>query len=292
MRAPRIPLHPALLGVARSVPAALLTACALSVSAVLLTACTSSGNNQVTSPTVLGMTSTVTPAYDDGEQQIYQVKVPVTLPLRRPTSAEASALKAQDPYPRAPFLLNSDLQIEIRYTVTNLDPTPHNVDLLLDPWNEFVRYVPGLQIDEDDVLPDQSGYDRSILLAPMSRSEGIITSDDMTELAIDLATVEDIQKHPPTDPDADVNGLMNHVFDPQNRSNDGDPLISQYIPKVIAGLTGFDLGLRTVEKANVAVEITIEIVDLNGDRVLPFGSTDSKLGRPGTTITPPGAHPL
>ncbi len=55
-------------------------------------------------------------------------------------------------------------------------------------------------------------------------------------------------------------GLINHVFNVQNRSYN-DVLVKQYIPPVIAGLTGFDLGLRTYEPANVAIEIVIEIVD-------------------------------
>ena len=73
-------------------------------------------------------------------------------------------------------------------------------------------------------------------------------------------------------------------------STDGDPLITRYIPKVIAGLTGFDLGLRTSgEQANVAVEIVVDITDLNGNRVIPTGGSEKPIGEPSRTIEPPAS---
>ena len=52
----------------------------------------------------------------------------------------AQNLPAADPYPRGPWLKESDLHLEIRYTLTNLDDQPHTVLMMIDPWNEFVRY--------------------------------------------------------------------------------------------------------------------------------------------------------
>jgi hypothetical protein len=115
----------------------------------------------------------------------------------------------------------------------------------------------------------------------------------MTELAVDLATVENILKNPPQDPNADVAGIINRAFDVQNRSNQFDPIVSPYIPQVIAGLTGFDLGLRTEEEGTIAVEITIDITDLNGERVIPSGDTSTeKIAVPAHVISPPGARLL
>ena len=284
-------------------PSALSLGLALAAGAVIIAGCNATSDDQVTPPAVLGMTATVMPAYNDGEEQIYQVKTPVSLPYRRPTAAELAALGPQDPYPHYPFLQKSDSLVEIRYTISNLDTMPHNVTLMLDPWNEFVRWVPGLVVGEDDSIPDESGYSKVVQVPAMSRLQGTITSDDVDELATDLATVEFIQAHPPTassgddDDDDDttgsnLDGLDNHVFDPQNRSNENDPLLVGLIPAVVPGIVGFDLGLRTSEQAQLAVEITVEIQDLNGNRVLPYGSADPPIGEPTTVITPPGSRPL
>jgi hypothetical protein len=271
--------------------ALLLTSCA-GVAAVL-PACANNDANQVMSPIVLGMTSTIAPFYSDGEIDLYQVQTPVALPVRRATDDELKFLGKAEPYPRAPFLLASDTRVEIRFTLSNLDDTNHNVELLLDPWNEFVRYRPGVQVVNDEVtLPNVSGYDRLIVVPAKSRVLGTITTDDTNELAVDLATAEAILANPPSDANGGVKvgQMINHVFDFQNRSTDGDPLITRYIPKVIAGLTGFDLGIRTTrEQANVAVEIVVDITDLNGNRVIPTGGGEKPIGEPSRTIEPPAS---
>ena len=225
------------------------------VCAALAAGCNATSDDQVTSPTVLGMTASLAPAYNDGEEMIFQVKTPVALPYRKPTAAETAALGPEDPYPHFPFLQKSDSRVNIRYTLSNLDTTPHVVTLMLDPWNEFVRWVPGLVLGDDDSIPDESGYSKVVSVAAMSRLEGTITSDDVDELATDLATVENIQAHPPASAagddddddttDANLDGLYNHVFDPQNRSNEDDPLLTGLIPTVVPGIVGFAHGQRT-----------------------------------------------
>jgi hypothetical protein len=256
-------------------------------------ACANNDANQVTQPVVLGMTASLAPIYDDGEMQMYQVQVPVRLPIRNPAPAETDKLPDAQPYPRGPFLKASDVRLEVRYTLTNLDDAAHNVLLMLDPWNEFVRYNPGIVVSEEMTLPNRSGIERRVRLQGKTRIVGTLTPDDMTELAIDLATAENILKNPPQDPNADVAGIMNRAFDAQNRSNQYDPIVSPFIPQVIAGLTGFDLGLRTEEQGTVAVEITIDVTDLNGNRVIPSDDTTTeKIAVPDHVISPPGARLL
>ena len=87
----------------------------------------------------------------------------------------------------------------------------------------------------------------------------------------------------------DPTTVANNIFNPQNRSNGGDPLYTPWIPSVVAGLTGFDLGLRTYEQANVAVEILVNVDDLSGDRFVVVSNTSDQLGPPTTTLKPPGA---
>jgi hypothetical protein len=102
---------------------------------------------------------------------------------------------------------------------------------------------------------------------------------------------------PPDDPNAtnnpggfDPTVYANNIMNPQNRSNGGDVLYTPWVPSEIAGLTGFDLGIRTTEAANVAVEITMQIQDLQGNRFVASDSTDPQLGRPPMTLKPPGAR--
>jgi len=163
---------------------------------------------------------------------------------------------------------------------------------MVDPWNEFVRYKPGVTIGDEVTLPNQSGIERRVRIPPHARILGTLTPDDMTELAIDLATAQNLLKHPPTDPNANVVGLINRAFNPQNRSTVFDPLVSPFIPQAVDGLTGFDLGLRTEEQATLAVEITVDVTDLAGNRAIPSGQAGTQYPIPGRVLSPPGAHLL
>jgi hypothetical protein len=262
---------------------------------VLPVACSSGSADQVTPTVPVGMASSIAPYYDDGNLTIYQAARPVTLPVRKPTSAESKALgpaPSGTPYPHAPFLTVQDESIEVHYTVSNLDSMQHTVWILIDPWNEFVRYVPGVTVVDADVTVPNLGYDISFPVPGLSRLEGTITSDDMQEIARKLAAAENVVSESTAinaaataNGSPDVTDLVNHIFNPQNRSNTNDPLYTPYIPSVVAGVTGFDLGIRTFEPANVAVEITMDIVDLNGNRFYsPDDTTDKPLGMPTATL--------
>jgi hypothetical protein len=257
---------------------------------ILIAGCGSKGEHQAYDPVALGMAS-ATPFYDDGETQIYQVKRAVSLPVLAPTPAEMAGLAtAVPPYPRTPWITKSDVRVQVSWTVSNLDAGAHNVEILVDPWNEFARYVPGFNVGAEKTQPDLSGIDLLIRVDGLSRKSGIFTFDDMDELATDLATVENIiARNPPpamgtmpaTPPDPNagaVNGLINHTFEIHNRSSDNDRLVGSYVPPTVAGLVGFDLGLRAYEVGKVAIEILVEIVDGSGNRV----NTDGLLKTDGT----------
>jgi hypothetical protein len=249
-----------------------------------------SQDEQVLTPVVLGMTSQVPATYRDTEVSIYLVSMPVQLPMRRWTDDEAQGFGRSPPLPRTPFLTVDDVRIEARFTLTNLDDKRQSVELLLDPWNEFVRYRPGLQIVDEAALPNFSGFQKSFVLDPKQRIEGTITPDDMRELAIDLATAQSIMaKPPPADAEQNAAALMNRAFNLQNRSNQFDPVLAPYMLPLVPGLVGFDLGLRTYAPANIAVEVIVDVKDLNGDRVVPRGEDERKIGTPGRILSPPGA---
>jgi len=252
------------------------------------------------------MTSSTPAYYSDGNTTLYQVAIPVPLPVRKPTTAERQALGAAPsgtPYPHAPFLKAADENLEVHYIITNVDDAPHAVWLLIDPWNEFVRWEPGVTVVSDEETLPNEGYDHLLSIPPKQRVEGTITSDDMQEVAVKLASVEKLlasaQAMTPMstttamsamDSSLQTTTLANHIFDYHNRSNSGDPLYTPWIPPVIAGLTGFDLGLRTEEQANVAVEVTVDVIDLNGNRFVAQDSTDTKIGLPPKVLSPPSAR--
>jgi len=252
--------------------------------------CASSDEEQVIPPVVLGMLETTGPTYDDGQVQIYEVYLPVELPMRRPTDEERPPGGRVEPYPRQPFHLASQTRITARFTISNLEDKQHTVELLVDPWNEFVRYRPGVTVDEEMTTPNFSGIDRFFILPPLGRVEGIITPDDMVELATDLGTAMAIQRRPPA-ADSDFGGpaLYNRAFNIQNRSSQPDPVLAPFIPGVVANLVGFDLGLRSYAQAKVAIEVVLDVEDLDGDRVIVQGDDARRVGRPGTVLSPPAA---
>ncbi|CAN5900934.1 hypothetical protein BH11MYX4_BH11MYX4_01780 [soil metagenome] len=249
--------------------------------------CAEKGETQVVPPVVLGMLETAAPTYDDGQMQIYEAYLPVELPLRRPSDDERPKGES-DPYPRPPFQLASDTRITARFTISNLEDKPHVVELLLNPWNEFVRYEPGVTVDNEATTPNFSGINGRYILPPLGRIEGIITPDDFVELAADLGTAMKLQKVPPA-ADSQFAGpaLYNRAFNVQNRSSQPDLVLAPFIPRVVANIVGFNLGLRSYEPSKVAVEVVLDVEDVNGDRVIPVGADVRRVGRPGTVLSPP-----
>jgi hypothetical protein len=260
---------------------------------MLAAACASGDDTEVLPPVVLGMLDTTAPVYDDGQQQVFQVSKEVRLPFRRPNDDERPQ-GTLEPYPRPPFHVASDSRITVRFTLSNLDDQKRIVELLIDPWNEFVRYVPGVAVVRDEEqLPNFSGIQRMYVLPPKGRIEGILTPDDMVELATDLTTAMSLSRRPP-DAMGDFGGpvLFNRAFNVQNRSSEPDPVLRAWMPGAkssVAAIVGFDLGLRTAEKAKVAVELVVDVDDLQGNRVVQSDEDDRQVGRPGTALTPPAA---
>ncbi len=276
-------------------------------------ACSNGSGDQVTAPVAVGMTSKMAPYYADGQITLYEAQTPVALPVKKPTSADLSNPAPKGtPYSHAPYLTAQDESVEVHYVLSNIDTTAHNVWLLIDPWNEFVRWKPGVTVVSDEETIPNNGYDKQYVLPPMSRVEGTITPDDIQEIATKLASVQKFLASPQAkmaasataddtsdDNSLDPTSVCNNIFDYQNRSNSTPPDLyyTPWIPSVVAGLTGFDLGIRMeVDEGdsggagNVAVEITMDVQDLNGNRFVPQDTTDAQMGMPGKTLSPPAAR--
>jgi hypothetical protein len=259
--------------------------------------------SRILKPNQVAMTKEVAPIYDDGELTLYEVKRGIEFPILAPTASQMGALGEEviEPYGRRPWITSDEVRVQLTWTLSNLDEEPHNVELLVDPWNEFGRYWPGLTLvdaDNGEYQPNFSGIDYYYSLegkgaGEASRRHGTYTFDDMDELARDFATVLNLIKFPPGEglgvPGYDGDLLpvyVNHAFNFQNRS-DRDPLVQGYVPQVIAGLTGVDIGLRTYEPATIAVEVVVELVDTtdNTNRVREDGSDAAVLPAQETIVT-------
>ena len=257
------------------------------------------------------MTSNIAPYYADGQITLYQAQTPVALPVRKPTDAERAALGPAPkgtPYPHAPFLTAQDESVEVHFVLSNIDTVAHNVWLLIDPWNEFVRWKPGVTVVSDEETIPNNGYDKEYVLGPMSRVEGTITSDDIQEIATKLAAVENFLASPQgmqTDstidgqqprPDA---GLQQHLRLPEPIELDpARPLLYAVDPTGRRRPDGLRPrradGVRRGRRrrpprrdgadagpaGDIAVEITMDVQDLNGNRFVPQDTTDPELGMP------------
>ena len=248
--------------------------------------CSSKEQDRNLQPEQVGLTPDVAPIFDDGETQLFEVKRGMQFPIVQPDAQQASVLgqNAVEPYGRMPWITNKDVKVQLTWTLSNLDDEERVVEVLIDPWNEFGRYYPGMSLtdaEEQEFQPNSSGIDHYYVLSPSSsgdasRRHGTFTFDDMNEMAVDFATVQAMIKNPPplpggveSDPEMMTDPLpiyANHAFNFLNHSYN-DPLIAPYIPQVVAGLTGIDFGFRTTQQATIALDIQIEIVDLGEDRV-------------------------
>ncbi|MET0792502.1 MAG: hypothetical protein ABW061_13355 [Polyangiaceae bacterium] len=290
-----------------------LLALAVALGCALFTVgCNNQDEDRNLDPEQVGLTPDVAPIFDDGETQLFEVKRGMQFPILQPTAEQQALLAGQavEPYGRMPWVTNKDSKVQLTWTLSNLDDEQHVVELLIDPWNEFGRYYPGMTLtnaEEQEFQPNSSGIDHYYVLDPSSagdssRRHGTFTFDDMNEMAIDFATVQNMIDWPEPlplpggvqeDPDMMTDPLptyANHAFNLINHSYN-DPLIQRYIPQVIAGLTGIDFGFRTTEKATIAMDIQIEIVDLGQQRVEPVGETKELLAPTTDVVTVGSAVP-
>jgi hypothetical protein len=251
----------------------------------------------------VGMTKDVPAIYDDGELEIYEVKKGISFPIIAPNDQARQALNEEqpEPYGRLPWVTIEDLAVQVTWTISNLDDEEHVVELLVDPWNEFGRYWPGLQLtdaENQEFMPNFSGIDKRYIVSSKdrgadSRVHGTYTFSDLEEVATDLATVMSIIADPPASENEDEDPRVtyaNHAFHWQNRSYK-DVLVSQWVPPLVAGLTGLDIGFRTYEPATIAIEVAVEVVDKSGKRIRAEDDRETPLLRPTEEIITVGVAP-
>jgi hypothetical protein len=118
--------------------------------------------------------------------------------------------------------------------------------------------------------------DRRLLLPAKGRVTGTISFDDFERVAIELGII--------------MNGAPNpfHVVEPHTELF-SDVQTKPYIPTLIAGLTGFDLSVRSNGPAKLALEATLEVDDRAG--LLVAEGEASKARPPGKRYNPVVATP-
>lgn len=198
------------------------------------------------------------PFFTSRDGTVYIVEQRIPIEFRQPTADELAAESdigtAQIPYAHLPFIQRGDIELQIDYTISNLD-TESAVDaaVIVNGFNEFHEYNPGVQVIEERVVADYSGWERTIHLDPGARHSGTVRQEELDEVAVDLATV--------------VNGAPNAnlVMHPDSASG-LDPRVQMYVPDVIPALLGARVGMRVEAETPPALmmEVTLRVTDVRG----------------------------
>jgi hypothetical protein len=211
-------------------------------------------------PFVVEMTADTAPAFADGEDAFFLVERRVLFELRAPTDQDLAELQsrlqsfladnpgAAVPFPRYPWVRLGDIEMQIDFTLTNLDSAQATVAVVVNGLNEFHEYVPGFSVVGNDVLANFSGWERTYALQAGESRAVTIRQEETREVAIDLATV--------------VNGAPNsNLIVNRDAQSSTDPRSQPYIPPIIPSLLGVRVGLRGTEARALRLEFTLRLRD-------------------------------
>ncbi|MFI5297973.1 MAG: hypothetical protein ACHREM_07725 [Polyangiales bacterium] len=258
-------------------PLVFVLALASPIAIAALTHCSSEGESRVLGPYDLTITPTSSPALAVATAQatLFESQVDIALPLvAKPTLTGAAVA----PYPSPLWFTVDDLHVQLEYVISNIGDTSVTVELRVDPWNEFIRYRPGVVVTQNAVTVDPSPVDRLLIVPANSRISGRVAYDDFERAGYILAML--------------MNGVSQpyHALDPATVLQI-DPIVKGSIPSQIAGITGFTLSLSSPAAISVELEATLELIDESA-HLEPDG-TASKNGPPSKiyTIMPAPAAP-
>lgn len=203
---------------------------------------------------VVAITEDTAPLVETEEGAIYVVERRVDLPVRQPAPmvfddlVQGASGYEGLPFPRLPWVERGQLEVQLDFVLTSLDDEERDIGVIVNGYNEFHEYVPGVVEIEDEPLPELSQWERVYRVAPGERITGTVREDELDEVAVDLATV--------------VNGAPNshEIVYFENQSSQ-DPRAAPYIPEVVPGLVGVRFGLRTLEPAIALLEVTLRVRD-------------------------------
>lgn len=217
-------------------------------------------------PFIVAITQ-ATPALIAGDEaSLFQVTRPIGFPIKpRPRDLPRTA-----GYRHGVWITPNELRTQLSYVISNLEDTDLEVELLVDAWNGSRFYAPQVRLVDDEVEADRSCVQRLMIVPAKGRVEGRVSFDDFERMAIALAGMTNEGNNAPN---------PFHLLDPSTELYES-PLSKPYIPAVIESILGFDLSLRTRAAARVAVEATVEAIDL-AEVLVPEGDTSNNTRRGG-----------
>jgi hypothetical protein len=203
----------------------------------------------------VALTTSTPAAFTSMRDMIYIVEQRVELPVRKPSPTELDDLQkaagrfGKLPFSRLPWVARGDIELEVDFTLSNLDAQTHEVTVIANGFDEFYEYQPGVTTADDQAIPDYAEWERLYKLEPKQRITRTIREEELDEAAVDLATV--------------VNGApnANEVMFFENKSAT-DPRSKPYIPAVIPGLMGLRIGLRATALGRVVLEASVRARDV------------------------------
>lgn len=217
--------------------------------ALLSMSCIEEQRYHVVGESVL-LSAATPPAYvTDDDEEVFRVDRAFALHISEPSEGELARLAAEAqgralPFPRLPWVALHDLELQLDYALSNESDEPLVAMVTLNGVNEFHYYAPGPE--------NLHQWERRIALGPRARVYGTVTEVELSELAIDLATV--------------VNGAPNSNLVVETRSQASrDERVQPYVPAVIPGLVGIRAGLETTRALPLTLELSIRVQD-HGER--------------------------
>ena len=211
----------------------------------------------------IALTETTPAAFAAEDAELFVVEERIELDVAAPNDVMLEDLRVaaegfeELPFPRLPWVDREDLGIQVDFVLYNLDDEEHQVAVIVNGFNEFDEYQPGVTVIDDEAVVDFAQWERLYELEPEQRIARTLREEDFDEIAVDLATV--------------VNGApnSNQIVFYENKSS-SDPRAEPYIPEVVPGLVGFRLGMRATAAANVLLEATVRVRD-HGERLAEDG---------------------
>jgi len=205
----------------------------------------------------VALSESTTAAYESEDGALYIVEQRVELPLSVPPETAIEDLRQGAegymnlPFDRLPWVERGDLAIEVDFTLSNLEDAERQVAVIVNGFNEFDEYMPGVTVIDEEPTPDFSQWERVYELEPRQRLSRTIREEDFDETAVDLATV--------------VNGApnSNQVVFFESKSS-ADERLREFIPPVIPGLAGFRIGLRATGAARIVLDASVRVRDAGG----------------------------
>jgi hypothetical protein len=205
------------------------------------------------------------------------------IPVRQPTATERAALVADQqkrglPMP-VPWAQARDFDVEVEWTLKNVDAKPTTATLSMNGGNEYGDYLPELYVDltvppEDRAVPPSLMGGTPVTLEVNQIMSGVFREDQVAESAIDL---EAIVRYPPP------GGGVSTPFQVITHLSSISPVGLEGVPPndVTPAMVRFQINLSA--DGQVALDYDVRVRDHNGKL--------AKVGAPNLYVSPAPSRP-